>query len=267
MSNVTPTSKDLLSLLNDAQAFVGKSRCSLGHSVSAVLDNAKAGLCNYCKHQFELYERLGKAFQQLPASAHEPGEVTCPSCGRARFCDPKECGLWWSASLPVPFAWYKRSITGGLCWWQGEESPPKGEWKPLYEHPASAQPPPVGEVAILRNCLGNLYVAVENLGRVPSVPRDADVQFAMREAAHALGPPYSTSTKEPAPSTPERGPYSPDTRDARTPAVGTPAVDGVAYELVVSDDIATHAAKDGTQHNGKSREHCGKCSGLGESCE
>ncbi len=59
----------------------------------------------------------------------------------------------------------------------------------------ASQPPPVGEVAILRNCLGNLYVAVQNLGRVPGVPRDADVQFAMREAAQALGPPYSTATK------------------------------------------------------------------------
>jgi hypothetical protein len=62
-------SKEMLSLLNDAQAFVGKSRCSLGHSVSAVQDNAKAGRCSYCKHQFELYERLGRAFQ---SAGHEP---------------------------------------------------------------------------------------------------------------------------------------------------------------------------------------------------
>jgi hypothetical protein len=64
-------SKDLLSLLNDAQAFVGKSRCSLGHSVDRVRDNAKAGRCIYCKQQYELYERIGQAFQRLP---HEPCE-------------------------------------------------------------------------------------------------------------------------------------------------------------------------------------------------
>lgn len=39
---------------------------------------------------------------------------------------------------------------------------------------------------ILRNCLGNLYVAVQRFA-----PQDADIQFAMREAGMALGPPYA----------------------------------------------------------------------------
>lgn len=59
---------------------------------------------------------------------------------------------------------------------------------------------PSGDLAIARNCLGNLYVAVENLGRVPSVPRDPDVMFAMREAAQFLGPPYTALTKEVSPT-------------------------------------------------------------------
>jgi hypothetical protein len=42
------------------------------------------------------------------------------------------------------------------------------------------------DVIILRSCLGNLYAAVQRFG-----PIDADIQFAMREAAQALGPPYS----------------------------------------------------------------------------
>lgn len=47
------------------------------------------------------------------------------------------------------------------------------------------------DVVLLRNCLGNLYVAVQRFGRKPECPVDLDVQFAMREAARALGPPYS----------------------------------------------------------------------------
>jgi hypothetical protein len=43
------------------------------------------------------------------------------------------------------------------------------------------------EIALLRNCLGNLYAAVQRFG-----PIDADIQFAMREAAQVLGPPYSS---------------------------------------------------------------------------
>lgn len=36
------------------------------------------------------------------------------------------------------------------------------------------------------------------------------------------------------------------------------------YEFVVTAEPATHTGHDGMQHNGKSRECCGKCSGLGE---
>lgn len=49
---------DVDALLREARDFVGKSRCSLGHSVSEVQDRAKAGTCIYCKHQFDLYQRL-----------------------------------------------------------------------------------------------------------------------------------------------------------------------------------------------------------------
>ena len=49
---------ELESTLREARDFVGKSRCSLGHSVSEVQDRAKAGTCIYCKHQFDLYNRL-----------------------------------------------------------------------------------------------------------------------------------------------------------------------------------------------------------------
>lgn len=48
------------------------------------------------------------------------------------------------------------------------------------------------EVPILRNCLGNLYAAIQRTERFVG---DADIKFAMREAAIALGPPYSTVTK------------------------------------------------------------------------
>jgi hypothetical protein len=56
------------------------------------------------------------------------------------------------------------------------------------------------EIALLRNCLGNLYAAVQRFG-----PIDADIQFAMREAAQVLGPPYSSveTRTEAAPEPPE----------------------------------------------------------------
>ena len=47
------------------------------------------------------------------------------------------------------------------------------------------------DAAILRNCLGNLYMAVARYGLRPDTPADKDVLFAMDEAARALGPPYS----------------------------------------------------------------------------
>lgn len=54
-------------LLRDARDFVGKSRCSVGHSVSEVADRAKPGMrhCLYCAAQFELYQRL-LAAERLP---------------------------------------------------------------------------------------------------------------------------------------------------------------------------------------------------------
>lgn len=57
-SEVDARIAELESALREARDFVGKSRCSLGHSVSEVQDRAKAGTCIYCKHQFDLYNRL-----------------------------------------------------------------------------------------------------------------------------------------------------------------------------------------------------------------
>jgi hypothetical protein len=48
-------------LLRKARDFVGKSRCSMGHSVDQVWDRGKAGTCLYCKAQVELYEALARA--------------------------------------------------------------------------------------------------------------------------------------------------------------------------------------------------------------
>jgi hypothetical protein len=67
------------SLLIDARQFVGKSRCSVGHSVSEVLDRAKPGdrHCLYCEQQAALHERLVQAIADL---THEPGAPTRSSC-------------------------------------------------------------------------------------------------------------------------------------------------------------------------------------------
>lgn len=54
----------------------------------------------------------------------------------------------------------------------------------------ASSPPSSVDIAIARNCLGNLYAAVQRFG-----PIDADIQFAMREAAQFLGPPYTSETK------------------------------------------------------------------------
>jgi len=50
-------------LLSEARDFVGKSRCSIGHSVSEVKDRAKPGMrhCLYCAAQLDLYQRLSNA--------------------------------------------------------------------------------------------------------------------------------------------------------------------------------------------------------------
>jgi hypothetical protein len=152
------SSKDLLSLLNDAQAFVGKSRCSLGHSVSAVLDNAKAGLCSYCKHQFELYERLGKAFQQLPASAHEPcrgcggvgshngGAIsqTCKRCGGSGRTEPQHVALdmhvnsmcGWAEILAAKVGWTRQNANS---FWTSYDA----------ARTAASRPPPPAALAAL----------------------------------------------------------------------------------------------------------------------
>lgn len=56
------------------------------------------------------------------------------------------------------------------------------------------------DAVLLRNCLGNLYAAVQRFGRRPDAPVDLDVQFAMREAAQLLGPPYSELETSPVPA-------------------------------------------------------------------
>jgi len=66
---------NLRGILIEARDFVGKSRCSVGHSVSEVLDRAKAGPrpCLYCKAQAELHEKLLLAISQV--TAHEPAAI------------------------------------------------------------------------------------------------------------------------------------------------------------------------------------------------
>lgn len=79
----------LQDLLNDAQAFVGKSQCIIGHPVNYVRGNAETGRCIYCKDQFELYQNLGKEFQRLSS---EP-EVCC-----FRDCnEPPVAHVQWGA--------------------------------------------------------------------------------------------------------------------------------------------------------------------------
>jgi hypothetical protein len=53
----------------------------------------------------------------------------------------------------------------------------------------------VQDLALARNCLGNLYMAVARYGVRSGTLVDNDVKFAMYEAAQFLGPPYSTATK------------------------------------------------------------------------
>lgn len=60
VTDPTPQPSDAL-LLRKARDFVGKSRCSMGHSVDQVWDRGKAGTCLYCKAQVELYEALARA--------------------------------------------------------------------------------------------------------------------------------------------------------------------------------------------------------------
>ena len=55
------TTEKLVTLLREARDFVGKSRCSQGHSVSEVVDRANPrhfGHCIYCKHQYGLFQEL-----------------------------------------------------------------------------------------------------------------------------------------------------------------------------------------------------------------
>jgi hypothetical protein len=66
----------------------------------------------------------------------------------------------------------------------------------LIAEPRAAQPPSVQDLALARNCLGNLYMAVARYGVRSGTLVDNDVKFAMYEAAQFLGPPYSTATKE-----------------------------------------------------------------------
>ena len=56
-------------LLREAADFVGKSKCSVGHPLQDIRNNAKARRCIYCEHQVDLWDRLSAAIQQ---PAHEP---------------------------------------------------------------------------------------------------------------------------------------------------------------------------------------------------
>lgn len=77
---------NLRRILIDARDFVGKSRCSVGHSVTDVLDYAKPGPlhCVYCKAQAELHEKLvvaiSQATTQEPKPPHEREPPHCASC-------------------------------------------------------------------------------------------------------------------------------------------------------------------------------------------
>jgi len=72
-----PPSSNLRSLLIDARQFVGKSGCSVGHSVSEVLDRAKPGdrHCLYCEQQSALHDRLMTAVSEVTVAAHETSAV------------------------------------------------------------------------------------------------------------------------------------------------------------------------------------------------
>jgi hypothetical protein len=62
-------------LLRRARDFVGKSRCSTGHSVSEVFDRANPkyyGHCIYCQRQMELYNDL---VSEIGRAADEPEAV------------------------------------------------------------------------------------------------------------------------------------------------------------------------------------------------
>lgn len=87
---------NLRSLLIDARQFVGKSRCSQGHSVSEVLDRAKPGdrHCLYCKEQAALHERLMLAVSELtsPEPAADPTRCTESGCGNLGTRTDGKCG-------------------------------------------------------------------------------------------------------------------------------------------------------------------------------
>lgn len=120
--NAPVPSKSLLSVLHDARDFVGKSRCSQGHSVNEVLDRARAGTCIYCAHQAKLHAELMSEVSKLRYSSHEP-EVT-------------------------PFAWTKvidsaYDMHPRDTFVAGPHKPRHSEgWTPLFKQPA--QPPSEG---------------------------------------------------------------------------------------------------------------------------
>jgi hypothetical protein len=51
-----------------------------------------------CMERFDQARHFAELSNGRPAA--ERGEVTCPSCGRVRCCDPKECGLWHGSTQP-----------------------------------------------------------------------------------------------------------------------------------------------------------------------
>lgn len=87
---------NLRSLLIDARQFVGKSRCSQGHSMSEVLDRAKPGdrHCLYCKEQAALHERLMLAVSELtsPEPTADPTRCTRPGCRNMGTYVDGRCG-------------------------------------------------------------------------------------------------------------------------------------------------------------------------------
>jgi hypothetical protein len=105
---------------------------------------------------------------------------------------------------------------------------------------AGASPPPGLEVPILRNCLGNLFAAVQRFA-----PIDADIQFAMREAAQALGPPYSTATKPP----------------ALPRMIWDPCSKGGLWKCDLCDE--SYCSPPWSRDNA-AKDHAGKCPRLGE---
>jgi hypothetical protein len=109
-------------LLRQARDFVGKSRCSMGHSTSEVKDRANptaANHCLYCEHQLSLYRLLESAASPVAQRGAQETPRATPVAWMRRRVTPSGAKFAWSE--------------GALC--------PGDDWEPMYGNSGEPKDP------------------------------------------------------------------------------------------------------------------------------